>query len=186
VIVAQANHLVRFEYDETDTVLDVADAEVRTEYLTQTGGPDVGLDPIRSLNKWRNTGWIAAGRRHKIKAWASVVAQDQQQTKEATVIGRGLQIGVRLPIRAAHQFDKLQPWDLVAGPDGQAGSWGGHMMYVKGYDAEYAYMWTWKRVQKATWRWLAAYCDFAAVVLDDRNPAPQIDGTVLDSHLAHL
>ena len=105
---------------------------------------------------------------------------------EATVIGRGLQIGVRLPISAARQMDAGQPWDLVAGPDGEAGSWGGHMMYVKGYDAEHALMWTWKRVQRATWRWLAAYCDFAAVVIDDRNPALEIDFDVLDDRLAHL
>lgn len=187
VIVAQANQITRFEKDEQGVVMTVTDAEVKHEYFMQTGGPDVGLDPISSLNKWRNSGWTAAGRVYNIHAWAQVTAQDKDQTKEAAIVGRGLQVAVRLPISAAYQIDRGEVWDLVAGPDGEAGSWGGHMVYMRGYDADGISVWTWGKVQRATWRWLAAYCDFCALVVDDIDKvAADLDVALLSGILGDI
>ncbi len=188
VIAAQANQLTRLEYDEQNVIIDFSDGEVHQQYREETGGPDSGLDPIQSLNRWRNRGRTAGGNLYFIRGWAQVPAQDQQQVQEAAVVGRGLQVAVRLPISAAHQMDRGEVWDLVSGPDGQAGSWGGHQMYMKGYDAEGVYFWTWKRIQKATWRWLAAYSDFSALVIDavDRLPNDSIDVDAFDRALADI
>lgn len=168
VKVAQANHATRLEFDEQGAVINITDAEVKRQYFIETGGPDVGLDPITSLSVWRK-GWPMAGKVYSIHSWAQVVPQDRQQTQEASIVGRGLQVALRLPISAAAQMDHGQPWDLVAGPDGEAGSWGGHMVYMKGYDSSYVYLWTWGKVQRATWRWLSAYSDFCAVAIDNVN-----------------
>lgn len=188
VIAAQANHITRIEADEQGVVLDVTDAEVKHEYFKQTGGPDVGLNPLESLTRWRS-GWTAAGRIYSIHSFAEVSPQDARQVKEAAIVGRGLQVALRLPISAAHQIDAGQPWDIVAGPDSQADSWGGHMVYLKGYDADGVLLWTWGKVQRATYRWLAAYSDFCAIVVDDIDRVSangDIDAAALTDALANL
>jgi hypothetical protein len=186
VIAAQANAITRMEKDETGVAPVVTDEEVKHEYFVQTGGLDLGLDPIASLNKWRR-GWPSGGEPHTIHSWASVVAADPQQVKEASLVGQGLQIAIRLPLSAADQINAGQPWDLVAGPRGEAGSWGGHMVYLVAYDSDGVTVWTWGRRQRATWRWLAAYCDFAALVIDSPDSVrADIDVATLDGLLAEV
>lgn len=189
VIVEQANHITRLEKDEQGVILNITDAEVKAEYFAQTGGPDVGLDPIASLNKWRNHGWAAGGMLHSIHSWAEVSGQDRRQLQEACIVGRGLQVCARLPISAAYQIDAGKPWDLVSGPDGEAGSWGGHCVYMKGYDQTYVRVWTWGKVQLATWRWVAAYCDFVALAIDSVNSpnvSARLDVTTLEGILGDI
>lgn len=186
---AQANHITRFEWDEQGVLINISDQEVHDQYRKETGGPDVGLDPIASHNRWRRDGWLAGGMLHKIHSWAQVAAQDKQQMQEAAIIGRGLQVCARLPLSAADQIDAGQPWDLVAGPRGEANSWGGHEVYMRGYDATYIQVWTWKKVQLATWRWVAAYCDLVILPIDDVDRASSFEtfnADALNDALAHL
>lgn len=168
VISARANHAARMEFDETGFLRTASDLEVKGEYFGESHGVDGGLDPIASLNAWRR-GWVMGGKAQSIHSWAQVAAQDPQQVKEAAITGQGLQCGVRLPLSAGDQMNAGKDWDLVAGPDGEAGSWGNHMVYVSGYDAVGVLLWTWGRVVCATWRWMAAYCDFAALAVDNPN-----------------
>jgi YD repeat-containing protein len=177
VISARANATTRLEYQEQGTLITIPDADVSSEYYHESGGVDSGLYPIESMNAWRR-GWMAANRFYNIHAWMNVSPQDRQQVAEAAIVGQGLQAGMRLPISAADQIDAGKPWDLVSGPRGEAGSWGGHMTYLSGYDADGVTMWTWAKRQRATWRWVAEYVDFLAIAVDDVN-APR--ASVLDA-----
>lgn len=185
VISARANHTTRVEIQETGSLLTILDSEVTAEYFAETGGPDSGLYPIESMNLWRSRGWTAGGKTHRIHSWMGVVPQDRQQVSEAAIVGQGLQVGVHLPISAADQMDAGQSWDLVAGPRGQSDSWGPHMVYLSGYDANGVNFWTWGKRQKATWRWLSEYSDFAALAVDDVN-APRASVLSVDRLLGTL
>ena len=165
VMATRANHTTRFQYEETGKVLTISDAEVRNEYLAETGGVDSGLIPLESLKAWRK-GWISGGEVHLLHAWAQVNQRDPQQIQEATIVGTGMEFSVALPISAAHQMDAGKPWDLVTGPDGIAASWGRHQIYAETYDERGVTCWTWAKRQLMTYRWIAEYCEFAALTID--------------------
>jgi len=93
----------------------------------------------------------------------------------------GAYIGVELPIRAQGQ----DVWDVPAkpGPDDEPGSWGGHAVYLVGYDVPESQIpspespapspvsrvpcpgtmtcITWGGLKKMTWAWFEKYCSEA-------------------------
>lgn len=169
VIAGRAHHTLRFEFNEQGVAVPITDADVRKEYFLESGGQDSGLVLLYSLRDWRNRGWPAAGKTYRIHSYLEVQPQDHRLVKEAMLVGVGLQFGVNLPLSAADQMNQGAPWDLVAGPRGVAGSWGGHLVHGSEYDDEGVVFETWGKRQKATWRWLDAYCDECYLVIDDVN-----------------
>lgn len=169
VIAAQAHATLRMEYVESGAVPPITADEVVAEYFRQSGGVDSGLYVLPSLSRWRRDGLPVGGSRYRIHSFLEVNPQVPEEFSEAAIVGLGIQVGARLPLSAADQMNSGQAWDLVAGPRGEAGSWGGHMMYVNGYTPEGVDLVTWGKVQFATWRWVAAYCDQCFVVIDAIN-----------------
>lgn len=169
VISGRAHHTLRFEFNEQGVAIPITDAEVKREYLTESGGADSGLVLLYSLRDWRNKGWMAGGKHYRIHSFLEVNPRSPEEIKEATIVGLGIQYGIRLPLSAADQRNAGQIWDTTSGPRAQVGSWGGHLVHGCEYDPEGVTVETWGSKQKMTWRFIRDYCDEAYMVIDDVN-----------------
>lgn len=170
VIAARAHQTLRFEAAEVGAPPPITDEEVVAEYFAESGGIDAGLVMLQAMRAWR-AGWVAGGATYTIHSFLEVVAQDHDEVREAMVVGTGLQFGARLPLSAADQMGVGAPWDLVAGPRGAAGSWGGHAILACEYDAAGVTFITWGKRQRATWAWVDAYADECYLAIDDVDRA---------------
>lgn len=110
----------------------------------------------------------------QLSAFASVNPQNIEHVKQAINLFGGLYIGVALPLSAQGQSE----WDVVSTLtwfsrlfSGQVkgntdpGSWGGHCVYVVGYDAETVTVITWGILLKMTWAFWRTYVDEAYALL---------------------
>jgi hypothetical protein len=70
--------------------------------------------------------------------------------------------GVNLPTTAQSEFNNGQPWTLTTA---EAGSWGGHCIYLVDFDPDWIYAITWGRVQKLSYAWWAKYGDESVAIL---------------------
>lgn len=173
VIAGRAHQTLRFELLEQKKIITISDKEIQTEYFKETGGPDSGLVVLSSLKAWQR-GWKAAGKVYSIKAYAGIKVVQQgasastshAQIKEAIYLDCGVGIGVSLPISAQSQINKGQPWDVVRGRTGRAGSWGGHYVFVVGYNKLGPVCVTWGQKQQMTWAFWDAYCDECYAIFD--------------------
>jgi hypothetical protein len=161
VIAGRAHMTMRFEAFEQKRFIDIADTEVIGQYLSETGGQDKGLVMLDSLNKWRHDGWQAAGQHYDIHAFTSLNYKSIGEVQAAIYLLNGVYCGLMLPRSAQGQFDQGQTWDLVDGPDGAYGSWGGHCVYVMAYNQVGPVCMTWGRRQQVTWVFWATMCEEA-------------------------
>jgi hypothetical protein len=169
VIAGQANQRVRFELVEQQRLIKISDDEVVDEYFRQSGGNDSGLSILKSLKRWRTSGWVAEGQNYKIKAFAQVTPKDHEAVKQAIYLDLGVNVGLRLPLSASDQIDKNQVWDVVKGARGVAGSWGGHCVADVKFTKDGPVCLTWMRWQPMTWRFWDAYCCECYGVIDAVN-----------------
>jgi len=189
VIAARAHQTLRFEAVELGTAPAITDLDVTTEYFMESGGQDSGLVYLYSLRDWRNKGWIADKRWFGIHSFLSVNYREHDEVRETMIVGSGLQTGVRLPLNAADQMNAGQPWDVEAGPRSAKGSWGGHAILAVAYDVNGVEFVTWGKKQRATWRWLDAYCDECYLVIDDidrAKTAAPLDALALEAAISHV
>ena len=169
VIAGRGHQTLRFEDIEQGSVLMITDKEVLKEYFKETGGADSGLVVLDSLSEWRHKGWKVGKHTYKIQAYAEVNFRDDQEVRQAIFADIGLGLGVQLPNSAQVQIQTGQPWDVTTGPDAAPGSWGGHYVYVPGYNPTGPVCVTWGRKQQMTWAWLDKYCDEAYGIFDAKD-----------------
>jgi hypothetical protein len=126
---------------------------------TDQGG--VELDILRN---WKKEGFDS----RTILAYAAINPQDPISVKQALNLFGCAYIGVELPVSAQDQ----KIWDVVSGPDGDPGSWGGHAIVLVDYDAAGLTCVTWGQLQRMSWAWLQKYCDeaYAIISADFRSP----------------
>lgn len=165
VLADQMNHLLRFERTETRHTLKAKDEDVISQYLKLTGGKDEGLVMLDSFNWWRHSGWNIKGKNYTIDGFGGLPPADQQKLKLACYLLHGIDFGFSLPISAQRQTREGY-WDVVEGPEGEPGSWGGHAVYCKRYDADNFYVITWGTEIRVTNAFVAQYCDEAWAVVD--------------------
>jgi hypothetical protein len=142
---------------------------VLNEYFKETGGPDTGLVVLDSLNEWRHMGWKVGKRNYKIQAYAEVRFKNHSEVRRAIFADVGMGLGLQLPKSAQKQVQTGQPWTVTTGPDARPGSWGGHYVYVSGYNPSGPVCVTWGRKQQMTWAWLDKYCDEAYAIFDAKD-----------------
>ena len=129
-------------------------------YEPSTGLNDNGAAELDVLNYWRKTG--IAG--HKIYAFASISPGHVNHIKNAVWLFGWCYLGLALPLSA--QGDKLwDVWDVVDGPKGDPGSWGGHAVPIVAYDEVGPYCVTWGELKHMTWAFFEKYCDEAYAIL---------------------
>lgn len=130
---------------------------------------DQGCDMLTALNYWRQTG--IAG--HKIGAFATVNPKNINMVKAVIELFGFIYIGVALPISAQNQ----RVWKVASGPNGQAGSWGGHCITVPDYSSTEPTCITWAHLLSMTDGFFEKYTDEAYAVLspewvNGQNVAP--------------
>ncbi len=147
-----------------------------TGYDPATGRNDTGADLLSVCQFWakqgsaKMSGGIAG---NVLSAFAEVPAGSQYAWQQAIYLFGGLYIGLNLPESAERQLEAGQEWDVALGwwP-----SVGGHCVAVHGYDPGGVIVSTWGQLHRATWRFVAKYCDEAYALLDTAwcpsSPAP--------------
>jgi hypothetical protein len=90
-------------------------------------------------------------------AYAAIKPSDIAHVKWAIELFGVIDIGLQLPISAQSQ----EVWDVVEGPNGVPGSWGGHSVVISSYDSSGLTCITWGQLQKMTWAFWAEYVDEA-------------------------
>lgn len=166
VIAGRAHQTLRFELVEQHQVIAITDREVINEYFTETGGPDTGLIVLDSLKRWRKKGWIAAGDRYYIMAFAEIDRTMPSEVRRTVFTDLGVGLGLSLPVTAQAEFEAAKPWETTAGPGSTPGSWGGHYVYVTGYTVLGPTCVTWGRKQRMSWKFFGKYCDEAYAIID--------------------
>lgn len=176
VIAGRAHMTRRLELIEQGSVINVSDDEVKRQYFSETGGNDSGLNMLKSLKCWRKSGWIAAKSLYYIHAFASIATSNKVHIAKAIYHLSGVYAGFDLPVSAQKQIGSV--WKVTTGKDSVAGSWGGHCIYIYGYNKDGLECVTWGARQKMTWDWFNKYCDEAYGVVDSIDK--WMTNTVLD------
>jgi hypothetical protein len=101
---------------------------------------------------------------HTIAGFAGVTPGDTATVKDAIWMYGGIYAGVLLPVTAQTQKIWMRTPGALTG-DSEPGSWGGHAIYIVGYDDRYLYCITWGGIQAMTWEWFQTYCDEAYVFI---------------------
>ena len=91
----------------------------------------------------------------QLGAFAEVNPSDLNEVKVCLEIFGGLYAGAMLPLTAQTQ----DVWSVVAGPEGQPGSWGGHCFPYGQYDSARTGLVTWGEKKYSTWAWNLKYVD---------------------------
>lgn len=205
VIVGRAQHTFRLERVENRNTPGITPPDVIAEYKAEcqrqfgtapqmAGDPyDGGLYVLEAIKDWRGEGWPVKPnsrskkpRKHSIAAYGSINPKDRAEIRAAIFFMHGVQMGLSLPRTAATQWSKGQAWSSVPtdDPDAQPGSWGGHLVYCKRFDAGGVLCLTWGREVYMTNEFIERYCDECWAVVDDLTSS----GRYLDvaAMIAHL
>jgi len=92
-----------------------------TGYVPGDPSTDRGGDEVTVLNYWRQYGLV--GNDHKISAWVSVDAANEQQVRLAMYLFENLYFGVELPDAWVNPFPSGNgfTWDVAGDPDPENG-----------------------------------------------------------------
>jgi hypothetical protein len=100
----------------------------------------------------------------KILGFVAVPIARHDLVKVGAYLFGGLDTGVALPLSAQAQTP-LGTWDVVPGPDAQAGSWGGHSVSLHGYATDGVVVCSWGELVHVTWAFWDAYFTEAYAIL---------------------
>lgn len=172
--IAGCGHAVQAWTAATSTELTLPDSVILSYYETWDGyvlgdpSTDQGGVEIEVLNNWRKYGFGYRKNRagaDLLYAYADPDPNNVTHVKQSVNLFGGLYIGLALPISAQDQTI----WDVVGNPNtdpnSQPGSWGGHCVWVLGYDSNYLTCVTWGGLLKMTWAFWEAYCDESHTLL---------------------
>ena len=184
-VAARANYLQRLQRAQTKTTPGITDDDVINLYKQMTGcvspgdANDTGMTTLQNLQEWRS-GWSISKvwqmggqqtRDYTISAYGYINPADHSLSRLATYLFSGVLLGVNLPISAQTQTNN-GVWDVVSpgDPNGAPGSWGGHCVLTKRYDADNVYVLTWGMEIRATNAWMDMYCVEGYSVIDTLDP----------------
>ncbi len=177
VLAGQCNEILRLERVEKRRTILLQDKDCVAMYKKMTGSNtpgdsrDNGLVVLYAIRDWRNNGWLIdygwTKRNYSIEMFGELDPQNHVQLRQAIYVLHGVQLGFSLPLTAANQT-RNGYWDVVenAGSSGEPGSWGGHLVYAKRYDADNIYVMTWGAEVRVSNAFMDKYCDEAWAVVD--------------------
>ena len=186
VIAGRAHQTLRFEDAEQGKILPITEKDVLNEWYKENGGTENGLYVLDALKLWRTTGWTAAKKKYKIKAFAEVNRKKHNEVKSTVYADIGTGLGLSLPDSAISEFNAGKPWTGTSGPRNEEN---GHYVYIPGYTKTGPVCVTWGRKQQMSWKFFDKYCDEAYAVIDavDTQKKKQlVDGKKIDDFLRKL
>jgi hypothetical protein len=101
---------------------------------------------------------------HSIGGFVSITPSNIMHVKQATYLFGGLYVGVSLPTSAQDQ----KVWEVVDPSlqgDSAPNSWGGHCVWVIGYNDTGPVCITWGQIQQMSWSWWRSYGDEAFAII---------------------
>ena len=101
---------------------------------------------------------------HHLDGFVALQPRDIADIKDAIWIFGGAYIGLALPLTAQGQSVWLVTPEGLGG-NGAPGSWGGHCVYVTGYDGRFVYFISWGLPMRMSWNFWWAYCDESYALL---------------------
>jgi hypothetical protein len=130
-------------------------------YVPGNASTDNGGVELDVLTDWRKQGFAG----NKLEGFADPNPKNLTEIRQSIALFGGVYIGLSLPVTA----QKQDVWDVVpgGGPGAQAGSWGGHCVFVPKYDANSFTCITWGQLKTMTVAFFEAYCDEAHTLLAD-------------------
>jgi hypothetical protein len=175
VIGGEANHTLRLERVEQRGTIKLADEDAVNRYMALSGAKspgdanDNGLVVLEANRDWRNNGFLTkTGRVYKIAAYGELEPTDRQQLRTASYLLHGIHFGFWLPT-AAQAMTNQGVWDYKGetGPEWRPGSWGGHLVYSKKFDADSHEVLSWGMKIRVTNAFIERYADEAWAVVDN-------------------
>lgn len=172
VIAARANMTLRLEKLEQEQDILISDNDVLSEYWREQGDPtgarkpDNGLYVLDSIKSWRSDGWMAAGQKYNIYAFAAINKDHRTDIMQAVHLLNGAIAGVELYQGDIDAINNKQVWSMDY-PKGELA--GGHCMYKIGYTRSGGVFLTWGQRQVATWAWVLDRLDEIYGIVDDRD-----------------
>jgi hypothetical protein len=148
--IAAAAHAVQVWSLNTGKEITVADDVVLSYYEQWDGynpndpSTDRGGVELDVLSDWQKSSFAD----HKLIAYADPEVGDLDSVRQAINLFGGVYIGISLPVTAQRQVI----WDAVpkGGANAEAGSWGGHAVFVAAYDETSFTCITWGMPKKMT------------------------------------
>jgi hypothetical protein len=143
----------------TGKMATVSDQAILTRYEAfgyRPGDPasDQGAVETDVLDYWLKTPLDG----HAIDGYVGLQPKDIRDIKDAIWIFGGAYIGVALPLTAQNQTAwTVTPQGLNG--DGEPGSWGGHCVFVVGYDSRFVSFISWGKLMRMSWNFWWAYTD---------------------------
>lgn len=188
VIASRGHGTMRLEHVEAGGVLKIKDEEVISEYMKESGGEDGGLVMLTSLQAWRK-GWVVGGKTYTIDAYGMLDPKRRDTIKAAMYLLNGIYCGAELPASAERQIGKV--WKVVSrfNPNGARGTWGGHAMWLIGWNDIGPIAITWGKYQQMTWEFFERYfSEVYGVVdsIDSWNQKPGINPAKCKEYLNAL
>ncbi len=163
--IAGCAHAIQLWSKNVGQQITVPDSAVLSMYEQWDGynpaipSSDEGGIELNVLNSWKKQGFVG----HNLLAFASINIQNVLEIQQCINLFGGLYIGISLPLTAQHQ----DVWDVdLSDPyASQPGSWGGHCVFISGYDKNGISCITWGSVKKMTVAFFLKYCDEAYALI---------------------
>jgi hypothetical protein len=162
--IAGCGHAVQVWSAALGQELTIGDADILKAYESWDGynpkdpSTDQGGVELEVLANWRKN---ALGG-HGLLAFAAVNRANLDRVRQAINLFGGVYIGLDLPETAQTQ----DVWDATTlDGSGAPRSWGGHCVFVAGYDEHGFTCITWGELKKMTLAFWSAYCDEAYALL---------------------
>jgi len=135
-------------------------------YDPTNSASDNGGIELDVLNSWHKNTFAG----HALDAFADPDVTNVTEVKQSIALFGGLYIGLDLPKSAQAQVGGLwdvEPWYRFGplDPSWKPGSWGGHCVWICGYDATGLTCITWGALQQMSWGFWKRYVDEAHALL---------------------
>lgn len=168
---SQGHRILLQERNSRQQEIKVTDQDVLAVYAAVTGfdpsrpETDNGAYLLDVLNYLRKNGLGREkdGTPHTLSAFVKLDHGRLDEVRLASWMFGGLYLGVLLPISAQQQ----DIWDVTDTKDSEPGSWGGHAIWMTGYDTRHVHFVTWGEHRKMTWKFFAGYVDEAYATISE-------------------
>jgi len=165
--IAGIGHAIQVWTANNGAIQTVSDSVIERYYEQWDGykpgdaSTDNGGIELEVLKAWRKQGFAG----NRLLAFADASVSNLTELRQAIHLFGGVYIGVDLPLSAQNQ----DVWDVAAqgGNSAEKGSWGGHCVFVTGYDQKGFTCITWGQLKTMTTAFWQMYVDEAHALLDE-------------------
>ena len=143
--IADSAHQIMLHTANAGSMITPTSAECSSLYFRLTGGPDSGLSETVVCDAMQSIGLVG----QKSAGSGMLDPANLDHIRWTVQIFGACRLGIFVNDRMQREFESGQPWTRAATP-GDSG-YCGHDVPIVRYDAEYAYVVTWAKIQPVAW-----------------------------------